>query len=131
MTSLISIYRVRILFGTKQFKDSSRSSKDTFPIFKDSIQCKKEPWVYVSFSSSTTWVFYTRPFCVCSFSFKLKFNYKVCVEIQRLSSTNCNFQGLSRPWILVLKFKDFQGVCDPCIHYIQILHWSPYISLKS
>ena len=47
--------------------------KDTFPIFKDSIQCKKEPWVYVFISSSTTWVISSRrSFCVCSFFFQLR-----------------------------------------------------------
>ena len=41
-------------------------------------------------------------------------NYIVSIEIQGLSSTNCNFRGLSRPSIFILKFKDFQGVCEPC-----------------
>ena len=40
-------------------------------------------------------------------------NYRVSSEIQGLSSTNCNFQGLSRPWIFILKFKDFKGACEP------------------
>ena len=35
--------------------------------------------------------------------------YTYSTEIQRLSSTSLNFQALFR-----LKFKDFQGVCDPC-----------------
>ena len=39
---------------------------------------------------------------------------KVSTKIQGLSSTDCNFQGLSRPWISILKFKDFQSVCEPC-----------------
>ena len=37
---------------------------------------------------------------------------KVSIEIQGLSTIDCNFQGLSRPWIFMLKFKDFQGVCE-------------------
>ena len=43
-------------FSNKKFKYFSRTFKDTFPFFKDSLQCKKVPWVYVFFSSSTTWV---------------------------------------------------------------------------
>ena len=39
---------------------------------------------------------------------------KVSTEIQGLSSTDCNFQGLSRPWIFILNFKDFQSECEPC-----------------
>ena len=35
--------------------------------------------------------------------------YTYSTEIQRLSSTSLYFQALFR-----LKFKDFQGVCDPC-----------------
>ena len=47
---------------------------------------------------------------------------KVSTKIQGLSSTDCNFQGFSRPWIYILKFKDFgQGACE---------HWSPRHSLK-
>ena len=34
-------------------------------------------------------------------------NYKVSIEIQGLSTIDCNFQGLLRPWIFMLKFKDF------------------------
>ena len=44
------------------------------------------------------------------FSLKFYLNYKVSIEIQGLSSTDCNFQGLSRPWIFILKFKDIQGL---------------------
>ena len=31
-------------------------------------------------------------------------------KFQGLSSTECNFQGLLRPLIFILKFKDFQGL---------------------
>ena len=61
----------------------------------------------VFFSSSTTWVILSqRSFCVCSFLLEFYLSYKVSIEIQGLSSTNCNFQGLSR--------QDFQGACEPC-----------------
>ena len=85
-----------------------------FPFFKDSIQCKKELWVYSFFSSSTTWVILSRrSFCVCSFFFRVQLNYKISTEIQGPSVTDCNFQGLSWPWIFILKFKAFQDVCKP------------------
>ena len=46
---------------------------------------------------STTWAILSwRSFCVCSSPFRLD---KVSTELQGLSTTNCNFQGLSRPWI--------------------------------
>ena len=48
---------------------------------------------------------------------------KISTEIQRLSSTDCNFHGLSKPWkpwIFISKFKDFQGACEP---WIQVRKW--------
>ena len=42
------------------------------------------------------------------FFLEFHLNYKVSIEIQGLSTFDCNFQGLSRPWIFMLKFKDFQ-----------------------
>ena len=35
---------------------------------------------------------------------------EISYKFQGLSSTDCNFQGLSRPWIFILKFKNFQGL---------------------
>ena len=68
--------------------------------------------MYVFFTSSTTWVILSlMSFCVCSFLFGV--HYKVSIEIQGLSSSNCNFQGILGPWIFNLKFKDFQGACEP------------------
>ena len=37
---------------------------------------------------------------------------KVSTVIQGLSSTNCNFEGLLRPQIFILKFNDLQGGCE-------------------
>ena len=51
----------------------------------------------VFFGSSTTWVILSqRSFCVCSFSLEFYLSYKFSIKIQGLSSTDCNFQGLSR-----------------------------------
>ena len=44
------------------------------------------------------------------FSLEFYVHYKVSIEIQGLSSSDCNFQGLSRPQIFILKFKDFKGL---------------------
>ena len=41
------------------------------------------------------------------FSLEFYIHYKVSIEIQGPSSSDCNFQGLSRPQIFSLKFKDF------------------------
>ena len=50
------------------------------------------------------------------FFLEFHLNYKVSIEIQGLSTIDCNFQGLSRPWIFVKfkDFQDFQGVCERC-----------------
>ena len=63
------------------------------------------------------------------FFLEFHLNYKVSIEIQGLSTFDCNFQGLSRPWIFMLKFKDFrdfQGACERCdIHQFleQVMFW--------
>ena len=64
---------------------------------------KKEPWVYVLFSSTTTWAILSwRSFILGTWESGLD---KVSTEIQGLSSTDCNFQGLSRPWTFYFKFQ--------------------------
>ena len=85
-------------FLNKKFKDFSRTH---FPFFKDSIQCKKkEPWVFI-FCSWTTWAISSwRIFNLCLLLLSLATREsgldKGSTEIQELSSTDCNFQGLSR-----------------------------------
>ena len=106
--------RVHTLFWTKNSRTFQGLSRTNFPFFKHSIQHQKEPRVYDIFSSSTTWANLSwRSFCVCSFSFGLD---KVSIKIQGLASTNCNFQGLSRPWILILKSRTFKVCTNPVIH---------------
>ena len=46
------------------------------------------------------------------FPWEFYLNYKVSTEIQGLSSTDRNLQGLSKQNSRI--FKDFQGVCEPC-----------------
>ena len=86
------VNRVRTLFWTKASRTFQGLSRTHFPFFKDSIQCKKEPWVYVFFSSTTTWAILSwRSFTLGTWESGLD---KVSTEIQGLSSTDCNFQGL-------------------------------------
>ena len=112
------LYRVRTLFWTKTSRTLQGLSRTHFAFFKDSIQCKKEIWVYVFFSSTTTWAILSwRSFILGTWESGLD---KVSTEIQGLSSTDYNLQGLSRPWTFYFKFqglsrtfKDFQGACEP------------------
>ena len=48
------------------------------------------------FSSFISGEFYPEGLCVCSFSFAVLLKLLVSIEIQGLSSADCNFQGLSR-----------------------------------
>ena len=86
--------RVRTLFWTKTSRTLQGLSRTHFAFFKDSIQCKKEIWVYVFFSSTTTWAILSwRSFILGTWESGLD---KVSTEIQGLSSNDYNFQGLSR-----------------------------------
>ena len=77
-SGFVSFFEQKIQGPFKDFQGHiSHFSRTTF-------SAKKEPWIYVFFSSSTS-----GGLCVGSFSFSV--------------------QGLSRPWIFILKFKDFQG----------------------
>ena len=97
-------YRLRTLFLKKKIKDFSRTP----------FSAKKnlESMSFLVLPQHD--LFYPEGLSVFAF-FSLEFylNYKVSIEIQGLSSTDCNFQGLSRPWIFILKFKDFQGAYEP------------------
>ena len=82
--------------------------KDTFGVFQGLHSMQKKSLESMSFfSSSTSGEFYPEGLCICSFTFTVSLSN----EIQGLSSTDCNFQELSRPWIFILKFKGlFQGI---------------------
>ena len=103
-----TVISVRTLFWTKTSRTFQGLSRTHFPFFKDSIQCKKEPWVYVFFSSTTTWAILSwRSFILGTWESGLD---KVSTEIQGLSSNDCNFQRLSRCvrtlshyWVIVVK----------------------------
>ena len=98
-----SNWRVRTFFWTKNL----RTFQGHFSYFWRTPFSAKKSLESVFFSSSTTWVILSqRSFCVCSFSLEFYISYRVSIEIQGLSSTDCNFQGLSR--------QEFQGACKPC-----------------
>ena len=82
--------------------------------FSRTLFSAKESLESIFFGSSTTWVILSqRSFCVCSFSLEFYLIFQVSIEIQGLSITDCNFQGLSRPWIIILKFRTFKVRADP------------------
>ena len=96
-------YSVRTLFWTKTSRTFQGLSRTHFAFFKDSVQCKKEIWVYVFFSSTTKWAILSwRSFILGTWESGLD---KVSTEIEGLSSTDYNFQGLSRPWTFYFKFQ--------------------------
>ena len=66
-TKIMSFYRVRNIFWTK---NSSTFQGHISHFSRTPFSAKKGPWVYVFFSSSTTWVILSpRSSCVCSFLF--------------------------------------------------------------
>ena len=60
--------------------------KDTFPIFQGLYSVQKHEHFYPKSLSA-----------FAPFPLQFSLNYKVSIVIQRLSSTDCNFQRLSRP----------------------------------
>ena len=118
-------------FLNKKFKDFSRTFKDTFP--KDSRQCKKEPMSFLVLPQNKK--FYPEGLPVFApFSLGFYLNYGVSIAVPGLSSTDCNFQGLSKPSIFILKFKDFKVCANPVRSkydkFITIIKQWPCTSLK-
>ena len=102
---------------------NSRTFKGTFPIVQGLHSVRK-----TALSLCLFYFFHNMSnlsqmsFCVCSFLFGVLLKLlKVSIEIQALSRTNCNFQGLLRPWIFNLKFKDFQGACKT---WVYMYYWN-------
>ena len=92
MTLWMPSLRVRTCSWTKKPSTFQGHSGTYFPFFKDSIQCKKEPWVYVFFSSFPTWaILYWKVF-LCSLGWiKLAPKFK---DFPALTAIFKNFQGL-------------------------------------
>ena len=100
-------------FLSKKFKAFSRTFKDTVisHFSRTPFSAKK------SLESTSFFVFPQHEqfhpeglSVLAPFSLEFHIHYKVSIEIQGLSSSDCNFQGLSRPQIFILKFKEFQGL---------------------
>ena len=101
--------------------------KNTFPVFpKDNVQCKKEPWVCLFWFFHNMSNFILKVFlCLLLLGTWESRLDKVSTEIQGLSSTDCNFKGLWRPWIFIFKFKHFQGL-PRCVQTLGIAKIAPW-----
>ena len=139
-------HKVRTLFWPKKSRTFQGLSRTPFPFFKDSIQCKEEPWIYVFFSSSRTCMsnFILKVFLCLLGWIKLAPKFK---DFPALTAIFKDFQGLefllgslskdvsgqytstgseafyvrrsntSLLKLFILKFKVFQGACEPCSYY--------------
>ena len=76
------------------FKDF-QSHISHFSGFSNSVQKRALSLCLLQFFHNRS-NFIPRVSLCCSFSLEFYLNYKVSIEIQGLSSTDCNFQGLSR-----------------------------------
>ena len=111
------LYRVRTLFWTKTSRTFQGLSRTPFSSEK-SLES-------VFFSSITAWAILSwRSFILGTWEAGLD---KVSTEIQGLSSTDWNFQGLSRPWTFYFKF---QGL-SRCVRTLIILKSMNLVSLTS
>ena len=113
-----SILRVHILFWTKNLRTFQGLSRTHFPYFSRSpfnAKMNLEYYVFFWFLHNTTNFILKVFLCLILVGTWESGLDKVSTEIQELSSNNCNFQGFSRPRIFILKFTDFQGVCELCI----------------
>ena len=107
----ILLFRVPTLFWAKNSRTFQGLSRTRFPFSKDFILCKKGPWVYVFFSSTTAWAILSwRSFILGTSGSGLD---KVSTEIQGLSNQlqfSRTFNALN---VFYFHFKDFQGAWKP------------------
>ena len=83
-------------FLNNKFKDVSSTFKDTFPIFQSLHSVQKRALsacLFYFFHNMSNFIPNFIP-VFAPFSLEFYSNYKISIEIQGLSSTNCNFQGL-------------------------------------
>ena len=82
--------------------------------FSRTPRCKREPWIclFSFFHNMNNFILKRFRFLLLLDTWESGSD-KVSAEVQGLSSTDCNFQGRSRPWIFILKFRDFQRACEP------------------
>ena len=93
---------VRTLFLRKKFKNISRTLSH-FP--RTSIQYKKESWVYVSLSSSTTWAI------LKGFVFAPRRHLRIWVGLRKHRNSRKFHQRLQ--FSRTLKTLNFQGASEP------------------
>ena len=104
--------------------------KDTFPIFQGLHSMQKKRLECMSIFSSV-WQqeqlegLSARLLLLGTWKSRLD---KVSTEIQGLSSTHCNFQGLPRPWIFILKIQGLSRTFKMCAN--PVLPFSDYFISK-
>ena len=106
-------YRVRTLFSTKHSRTFQGLSRKHFSLFQGLQEGQNQanimPHQMLKVESAR----------ISSQTWEASLD-KIGNKFQVLSSTDRNFQGLLRPWIFVLKFKDFQGACEPYVKNVYI-----------
>ena len=110
-------------FEQKIHKDFSKTFKDTFPTFQGLLSVQKRALslcLFQFFHNKSNFILKVFPCSLLLGTWESGLD-KVSTEIQGLSSTDCNFQGLSRPWIFILKFKDYQRLLS-CVQTMNIDH---------
>ena len=111
-TSAHRICRVCTLFWTENSRTFQGLSRTPFSA-KKSLKS-------VFFSSSTTWAISSwRSFCVCPFyAIENLGLIKLAPKFKDFPALTEIFKNFSRPWIFILKskdFKDLKGACEPWI----------------
>ena len=93
--------RVRTHFWTTKFKDFSRTFKNTFPIFQGLHSVRKRAFnlcLFQFFQNMSNFILKVFPCLLLLVTWESGLD-KVSTEFQGVSSTDYNFQELSRPWI--------------------------------
>ena len=125
----LACYRVRTLFSTKNSRTFQGLSRTHFSIFlrtqEGHNQAHIMPHQMLKVESAPIFV---------SDTWEALLDKISNTKFQGLSSTDCNLQGLLRPWIFILKFKNFQGlsrrVRTLMLYYLGYNHtWKSCVSL--
>ena len=96
-------------FLNKKLKDFSRTFKNTFPIFQGLHSVRKRAFnlcLFQFFQNMSNFILKVFPCLLLLVTWESGLD-KVSTKFQGVSSTDYNFQELSRPWIFILKFNDF------------------------
>ena len=99
-------------FWTKNWRTFQGLSRTNFAFCKDYLQCKKRaliPYLFLVLPHQENFI--PKVFVFALFPLQFSLHYLVGIEIQ----------GLSRPWIFILKFKDFRRF-SRCMHVNPVYH---------